>query len=84
MHLRPSSPLRKQSFNIGVQETRQVPKADILFVSKTTTKVSDVDLRWDERFEYVLSEAEYDENQQMERNLAPKAIVIQVILVRPD
>lgn len=84
MHLRPSSPLRKQSFNIGVQETRQVPKADILFVSKTTTKVSDVDLRWDERFEYVLSEAEYDENKQMERNLAPKAIVIQVILVRPD
>ena len=72
--------LREASFNIGVQESRAIPPAAILFKSSTTPKESDVDLRWDERFEYVLSEAEYDEDKQMERGLPPKAVVIQIIL----
>ena len=59
---------------------RAIPPAAILFKSSTTPKESDVDLRWDERFEYVLSEAEYDEDKQMERGLPPKAVVIQIIL----
>ena len=70
---------QQQSFNLGVANSRRINKSDVLFASKTTLKRSDVELRWDETFEYVLSENEFDDARQA--NMAtPKAVVVQFLL----
>ena len=74
-----ASTRQQQSFNLGVAHSRKIKKSDVLFASKTSLKRSDAELRWDETFEYVLSENEFDESKQA--NMAsPKAVVVQFLL----
>ena len=70
------------SFNLNLKESKQILKRDVLFKSKTTLKTSGIELRWDESFEYVLSEKEYDENKQ--EGIVPKVVIVQLLLKKKD
>ena len=73
------------NLDIGLAESRIIKKKDVLFKSKTSGKMTESgDIVYDESFEYVLSENQYDETRQVTMNKAPMEVVIQFLLKLKD